>query len=163
MENADFIFLCGGHVPTQNEFFNKINLKELLFNFNGVICGGSAGSMNCAGKVYCPPELDGEALDPNFKRYYSGLELTNINVMPHFQDEQFVVLDGKHYLEDILLPDSFKTKMIAINDGSYIVKKDGIETVYGEAFEIHNGVVKQICKNNEKLVLDLCEACCTKI
>ena len=27
INKADFIFLCGGHLPTQNKFFNKINLK----------------------------------------------------------------------------------------------------------------------------------------
>ena len=30
IESADLVFLSGGHVPTQNKFFNKINLKELL-------------------------------------------------------------------------------------------------------------------------------------
>lgn len=30
IKNADFIFLCGGHVPTQDKFFKNINLKELL-------------------------------------------------------------------------------------------------------------------------------------
>ena len=29
IEKADFIFLCGGHLPTQNKFFNDIGLKEL--------------------------------------------------------------------------------------------------------------------------------------
>lgn len=153
INKADFIFLCGGHVPTQNAFFNNINLKELLKDYNGVICGGSAGSMNCAELVYCPPELDGEALDPNFKRYYKGLGLTKINVMPHFKEEKDIVLDGFQYLNDILLPDSHKTKMIAINDGSYIVCKDGTETLYGEAYLLLNGRVELICKNDKKLVL----------
>ena len=151
INNADFIFLCGGHVPTQNAFFNNINLKKLLKNYNGVICGGSAGSMNCANVVYCPPELDGEALDPNFKRYYDGLGLTDINVMPHFQDMKDVILDGMQYLTDILLPDSHKTKMIAINDGSYIVCSNGKETLYGEAYLLSNGKVELICENNKKL------------
>ena len=112
INDADFIFLCGGHVPTQNTFFNKINLKELLKKYNGVICGGSAGSMNCAGTVYCPPELDGESVDPKFKRFIKGLGLTNINVYPHFQDERNIILDGKRNLEDIIIPDSYKTKII---------------------------------------------------
>ena len=69
---ADFIFLCGGHVPTQNKFFNNINLKDMLKNYNGVICGASAGSMNCADVVYSAPELEGEAINPSYKRYLKG-------------------------------------------------------------------------------------------
>ena len=46
--SSDIVFLSGGHVPTQNAFFRKIGLKEILFNYNGVVIGQSAGSMNCA-------------------------------------------------------------------------------------------------------------------
>ena len=68
VEGADFIFLCGGHLPTQNKFFNDIDLKNLLKNTNALIVGGSAGSMNCADVVYCPPELEEEVLDERFNR-----------------------------------------------------------------------------------------------
>lgn len=50
IEKADLIFLSGGHLPTQNNFFNEINLKELIKNTNALIVGGSAGSMNCTDK-----------------------------------------------------------------------------------------------------------------
>ena len=30
VKKADWIVLCGGHVPTQNRFINEIGLKELL-------------------------------------------------------------------------------------------------------------------------------------
>ena len=40
IENADFIFLCGGHVPTQNKFFQNINLKALIKNSNALVVGG---------------------------------------------------------------------------------------------------------------------------
>ena len=146
---ADFIFLCGGHVPTQNMFFKNINLKQLIKNTNAVVLGCSAGTMNCAGRVYCPPELDGEALNKNFKRFLDGLNLTSINILPHFQDERFVVLDGFEYMKDIILPDSYKTDIIAINDGSYIVQTKSQTTVYGEAYLISKGKVKQICKNED--------------
>ena len=44
VENADFIFLCGGHLPTQNKFFNEIRLKELLKNTKRL---KSLGNMVC--------------------------------------------------------------------------------------------------------------------
>lgn len=48
-----------------------------------MIVSCSAGTMNSAGTVYCPPEEPGEALDEHFPRFYRGLSLTDINVCPH--------------------------------------------------------------------------------
>ena len=90
LANADLIFLSGGHVPTQNKFFNNINLREKIKNTNAFIIGGSAGSMNMADIVYAIPELEGESDDPNFQKYLKGLGLTNINIYPHFDEERFL-------------------------------------------------------------------------
>ena len=154
VENADLIFLCGGYVPSQNKFFNNIKLKELLKNTNAVVCGGSAGSMNCADIVYCPPELDGESLDKNFIRYLEGLNLTNLNIMPHYDARRDDILDGKKYFQEIILPDSFKTKMLVLNDGSFVVQENGNQTVYGESYIFENGQITKICENNKKLNLN---------
>ncbi len=94
VENADFIWLSGGHVPTQNEFFKDINLKELLKSSKAVICGISAGSMNCAEIVYSQPEEEGEAIDGNYKRYFSGLGLTKLSILPHWQKVKDEFVDG---------------------------------------------------------------------
>ena len=48
---TDLIILAGGHVPTQNRYFQEINLKSLLKNYQGVILGISAGTMNSAETV----------------------------------------------------------------------------------------------------------------
>lgn len=148
VENADFIFLCGGHLPTQNTFFNEIGLKELLKNTNALIVGGSAGSMNCADIVYCPPELEEEIEDANFNRYLKGLGLTDINILPHFEEYQKMVICGKRYIEDVIVPDSHKTDIIALNNGSYIVIQDNQSTIYGESYLIRNGQITQINGNN---------------
>lgn len=147
VKNADLIFLCGGHLPTQNTFFNEIGLKELLENTNALIVGGSAGSMNCADVVYCPPELEEEVLDENFNRYLKGLGLTNINIMPHFEEYQKMTISGKKYIDDIVVPDSKRINIIGLNNGSYIVIKNGASTIYGESYLIKNGKIKQICEN----------------
>ena len=153
IENADFIFLCGGHLPTQNKFFNDIELKALLKNTNALIVGGSAGSMNCADKVYCPPELEEEVLDEHFNRYLKGLGLTNINIMPHFEEYQKMVICGKKYIDDIVVPDSYKIDIIALNNGSYIVIKNGKSTIYGESYLIRKGQITQINENNNTVNL----------
>ena len=69
VRDADWIVLCGGHVPTQNRFLHEIRLKELLTGFKGLVMGCSAGSMNCAERVFSHPELPGEAVDPQYPRY----------------------------------------------------------------------------------------------
>ena len=147
VENADFIFLCGGHLPTQNAFFNEIGLKELLKNTNALIVGGSAGSMNCADMVYCPPELEEEVEDNNFNRYLNGLGLTDINILPHFEEFKRMTICGKRYIEDVIVPDSHKTDIVALNNGSYIVIQNNQATIYGESYLIKDEKIKKICEN----------------
>ena len=48
VRDADLLILGGGHVPTQNRFFQQIGLRELMANYDGVVVGISAGSMNSA-------------------------------------------------------------------------------------------------------------------
>ena len=53
---SDMIILAGGHVPTQNAFFQEIGRDRLIRNYQGVVLGISAGSMNSAHEVYQQPE-----------------------------------------------------------------------------------------------------------
>ena len=48
MKKNQVIILRGGHVPTQNKFFEKIKLKERIKDFEGIIIGVSARYMNSA-------------------------------------------------------------------------------------------------------------------
>ena len=144
VESADLVFLSGGHLPTQNKFFNKINLKELLKKSSAVILAGSAGSMNCAGIVYCPPEKEGESNDINFKRELIGLSLTDINILPHYNVFKNFTLDNKFYIEEIIIPDSFNRKIVALNDDAYILFDNNDCKLYGEAYLISNGIIEKI-------------------
>lgn len=149
----DVIILAGGHVPTQNRFLKKIRLKERLNDFNGLLVTWSAGTMNCAADVYAAPELEGEAADPNYKRWITGLGITGINVFPHYQLLKDEYLDGMRIMEDITYADSFRHEILAMNDGSYLVIEDGTEVLFGEAYRIRNGIMRQICRNGESVVL----------
>lgn len=153
LEEMDVVILFGGHVPSQNAFFRKLGLKEKLAKFDGVIITISAGSMNCAGTVYAGPELDGEAIDPNYQRWILGLGLTDINIFPHYDVLKDDYLDGMRLMEDITYPDSFKHEIIALNNGSYILIENGAETLYGEAYLIKDGEIKQICEHGNSLAL----------
>ena len=68
LNQYDIIMLGGGHVPTENHFFKLIHLREKLQNYQGIILGVSAGTMNSAEVVYAQPELPGESVDPKYER-----------------------------------------------------------------------------------------------
>lgn len=153
LREMDVIFLSGGHVPTQNAFFKQISLKERLNSFNGTLIAWSAGSMNCAATVYAGPELEGEAVNPNYKRWISGLGLTNINIFPHFQSLRDEWLDGMRLIEDITFADSMGHEIIAMNDGTYILIEDNKEILFGEAYSIKDGKMTQICQNGMSVEL----------
>jgi peptidase E len=149
VRSADWIVLCGGHVPTQNRFLHEIKLKELLRGFDGLVMGCSAGSMNCAERVYSHPELPGEAIDPAYPRWLDGLGLTKLQIVPHYYQVRDVVLDGKRLFEDVIFPESWRHAFYTFPDGGYILSKDGRETLYGTAWEISNGQMRQIAAENE--------------
>lgn len=151
VKGADLVVLAGGHVPTENLFFEKIRLRELLRDFDKTVVGISAGTMNCAETVYAAPELDGEALDPSYKRYLKGLGLTQINVLPHLQYLRTVELDGMRMVDEISLADSLTKPFYGLNDGSYILIKNGAAVLYGEAYYFKDGAERRICKNGESI------------
>ena len=149
----DVIILSGGHVPTQNAFFQSINLKEKIRDFSGIIIGISAGTMNCAKTVYAHPELDGEVIDPQYKRFIPGLGLTKRMILPHYQMIKDEVLDNLRAMEDIAYPDSIGREFYALCDGSYILSENGKEILHGEAYLIKNGQLVKICETDQTLVL----------
>ncbi len=149
VKKADWIVLCGGHVPTQNKFIHEIGLKELLKGFDGLVMGCSAGSMNCADIVYSHPELNGEAADRSYSRWLRGLGLTHLQIVPHYYQVRDYMIDGRRLFEDCIFPDSWRHSFYTFPDGGYILCKDGRETLHGTAWEISNGRMRQICSENQ--------------
>ena len=151
LEDCDVLILSGGHVPSQNTYFEHLGLREKLADFNGILIGISAGTMNSAEIVYAHPELDGEAIDPAYQRFIPGLGITEAMVLPHYQQIKDDVLDGLRVFEDIAYPDSMGREFYALVDGSFITVENGISTLRGEAYLIKDGILRQICKENESI------------
>ena len=150
VKKADWIVLCGGHVPTQNKFLHEIGLKELIKDFPGVVMGCSAGSMNCADLVYSHPELPGEAVDPNYRRWLKGLGLTHIQLVPHMEQVRYAQVDGLRLFEDVAFPDSWNHRFYTFRDGGYVIQKPGKRPeLRGEAFEITRGAMHRISEENK--------------
>jgi len=153
LKDMDVLIFAGGHVPTQNRFMKQLRVKERLMDYNGIIVAWSAGSMNCADMVYASPEFEGEAVDPSYERWITGLGITDINMFPHLQVLKDEYLDGLRIIEDITFDDSIGHEIIALNDGSYIMIDDGQTALYGEAYMIKDKRMAQICKNGESILL----------
>ena len=151
LHQYDVIMLGGGHVPTENRFFELIHLREKLQNYQGMILGVSAGTMNSADVVYAQPELPGEAVDPDYQRFIPGLGLTDTNILPHLQMVRDWEVDGLRLYEDIGFIDSLGREFLALPDGSYLlIESNGWETVYGEAYRVAEGRMEQICQEGHK-------------
>ena len=147
----DLVILAGGHDPTQNQFFEKIHLKECLRGFDGILIGISAGTMNSAEVVYAQPELEGESVDKNYQRFLPGLGLTKLMVLPHYQDLKDDMLDGQRLFEDITYPDSVGREFYALEDGSYFLVENNETTLFGAAYRIKDGAIKQICEKGQSI------------
>ncbi len=153
IRNAELLILSGGHVPTQNRFFQRIGLRALMKGYDGVVLGISAGSMNSADVVYAQPEEEGEAVDPAYRRFLTGLGLTKTMLLPHYQKVRDDVLDGLRLFEDITFSDSRGRTFYAIPDGSYLFIKDGREELRGETYRIRDGRMTRIAAEGERVPL----------
>ncbi len=148
VKSADMVFLCGGHVPTQNKYFKKINLKKILKKYNGVVVGQSAGSMNCSNVVYAQPESEEEFLDKNYQKYILGLGLTDIVIMPHMNRAKIDSLCGETTYS-LCLKDSCECPHFGITDGGYVLIKDNVATAYGETVFFKDGKEVVLCKKGK--------------
>lgn len=150
---ADLIILSGGHVPTQNVFFHEIHLKELLANYQGVVLGISAGTMNAAERVYVQPEEAGESV-PEFQRFLKGLSITRVNVLPHYQQVKDYMLDGRRLYEDITFADSYGERFFVFVDGTYLIVEEDMTTLYGKAYRLSDGKMEQISELDDIVLLE---------
>lgn len=149
VSDSNFIILAGGHVPTQNAFFENIRLRRHLAAYHGTVMGISAGTMNCASMVYAQPELPGESVDPNYRRFFPGLDLTWVNILPHYQQVKDDLLDGKRLYGDITLADSLGHSFLALPDGSFVYSHGGQTLLYGESYRVEDGIFTPFTKNGD--------------
>lgn len=152
IESYDMIMLSGGHVPTQNAYFQSIDLKNKIKDFEGIVIGVSAGTMNSAKNVYAQPEEAGESRE-DFIRFLPGLNLCDINVLPHYQMVKDYTLDGRKLYEDITFKDSYGQNFYVLVDGSYIVIDKEETLLFGEAYLLKDGKMKQISSYGECIKL----------
>ena len=146
---SEFIVIMGGHVPTQNAFFRRINLRRYMKKFGGVVMGISAGSMNSAETVYAQPEETGES-SPDFPRFLHGLGLADINILPHNQQVKDYELDGQRLYEDITFADSMGHEFFVFPDGTYYFQDEEESVILGEAWRLRDGEMEKLTELGER-------------
>ena len=148
-QEYDVVFLAGGHVATEQEWFRFICLRELLEDYHGVVIGTSAGSMNMAEEVYAWPEEPGETELPHESLFFPGLGLAKTVVLPHYNKVKNGRLDGKLFVQEIAAGHSWGRRFYAIPDGSYVLARNGQETIFGEAYLVADGKVRKFCEDGD--------------
>ena len=146
VKEADFIFLSGGDTYVQHQFFESINLRELLKEYDGILMGQSAGSLNMASSVFNSPE----EMEDSEPIYFDGLGVTDINIEPHFVLNEEGFSDEEIYQRRYIEKESNTRAIYAITDGSHIFIDDDKIIAYGEIFLIKDELVEKICENKEK-------------
>ena len=74
-------------------------------------------------------------------------------ILPLYQSIKDDILDGKRLFEDITYPDSYGREFYALEDGSYFVLENKKTTLFGAAYLIKDGNIKQICEKDESIIL----------
>lgn len=139
LNNSSLIFLSGGDTLQQNIFFNEINLKEYIKKTAACIVGISAGAINSAKIVFNSPEDEKDLTNPTILQ---GLDLTTINVEPHFDCDKL----GKIQM-DAILKESNNRVIYGIPDKSYIFNNK----IYGKCYRIYKGNIELISNDDEIL------------
>ena len=155
VRESNLVILGGGHVPTQHRFFLEMFLREALLVYEGVLLTISAGSMNCADEVYSIPELPGEVRDPNYRRFFRGMGLTSIQILPHYYEWKDFVLDGMKIYNEVAAKDSMGKRFYIFPDGTYLYSMYGYEEIRGEAFLMENGIFRKISEDGQRILLPI--------
>jgi dipeptidase E len=151
LANSSMVYLSGGETYQQNQYFQNINLKELLKNYTGIIMGQSAGSINLADNVYDSPESEEAISKPS---HFKGLEKTNINIEPHFvlSTEDFDNDEVFHRNE--ILKESKLRPLYALCDTSHIFDNGEKQILYGEGYLLSGGVISKLSNHGEIYIIN---------
>lgn len=144
LSDADVIILNGGKCLCQNDFFNEINLKDILKNKkDGIVMGISAGAMNLCNTIFNFPE---ELKDKNDPLFLDGMSFYNDIIIPHFDGEQYQLdYNEIDIMNEYILPYSKKYEFIGFPNYSYIlIDENNKKHYFGDIYKISKGEIIKI-------------------
>ncbi|MDE7108312.1 MAG: Type 1 glutamine amidotransferase-like domain-containing protein, partial [Clostridiales bacterium] len=114
VSGADIVILSGGKCVGQCKFFERIGLKDILSNYDGIVVGISAGSMGLCRAVPNFPEELADLADP---RWVTGMGIVDELLIPHYDghtDSYQFPCEDFDIAKDYILPMSQGRKMIGL-------------------------------------------------
>ena len=143
IKDASLILLSGGDPKEEMDYFEEINFRNIIRGYDGVLLGQSAGSMNMAKVVVCPPE-DISQIGGNY--VFNGLDIIDINIEPHFAIDIDTSLEEIILIRKELLKISEDHTLYGLTDGSHIVFLNDEYILYGDAYLIKDRKTTKINK-----------------
>lgn len=132
IQSADIIYLQGGDPFYQMDLIRTNGYDRLLRDFDGIILGLSAGSMNMGKTAYYSKDTDHPATC-----FYTGLGLVDITVDPHFDLQNATqVYEALQYSRKQSITGLPDYSMIRVHNentsyhGSYYIFKGGKMTAF---------------------------------
>jgi|GEM_PF-1037613 len=144
INGADVIFLSGGKLGCQLEFFAEIGLRDIMKNHKGLFIGGSAGAMNLCETVFEYPEFPEDIDNRTEEKYFiKGLGFHNEILIPHFDIDTMTLghTEGIDVVKDYILPKSHGREFIAFPDDSYILLDGGRANYFGTFYKVKDGSI----------------------
>ena len=129
-KNADVVWISGGDTPTEYKYIKEYGLDDILKEYDGVVIGMSAGTLNLAQTVICA------ICNGHYEQViYDGLGLVDITVISHY--------DMKEVQQEIL-DLSMKYEIYLMTDGSHILCNENGKRYYGDIICLNKGEIKTI-------------------
>jgi len=121
IDSASLIWISGGDTLKQIGYLREYQLDEILKNYQGIVIGMSAGSINMACRVVLAKDIEDNIPELSV---YEGLGLVNINIEPHLD-----LLRGEHLLA---IKEAGKIAPIyCLYDDSFILIEQNQQQIFG--------------------------------
>lgn len=130
IKNADVVWISGGDTPTEYKYIKEYGLDEVLEEYDGLVIGMSAGTLNLAQTVICPI-CNGH----DEQVIYDGLGLVDITVISHY--------DMKEVPQEIIEL-SMKHEIYLMEDGSHILCNENGNCYYGNIICVNKGETRTV-------------------
>ncbi len=122
-----FFFLMGGNPYSQMETIERLDLKETIKGFNGLVIGFCAGTINLS--KYSIITSDEDFKNPDT---YQGIGREDICIEPHYTSAD----NDKRNGEILEFSKKYNTKIYCVPDESIIYFENGKKTEQGKIYYI---------------------------
>lgn len=124
IECADLIWLAGGDTLQEMYYFDEYHLRDMLADYDGIIVGMSAGSINMADRVVLARDIEDNTPELSI---YPGLGLVSINIEPHLD------FSREEHIADIEEA-SEAARIYGLFDNSFIKIKGDEMNIFGDYY-----------------------------